>query len=105
MKALGCFMRASERSSSTSADSRVTNSGAPVAADRTSAWQALRHHRSDLAGIDLGSWFDPAYASERVPLLIDVLEAAGLTEEATSVDVISLDGYMTTFSIEQLRRS
>ncbi|MBN2337605.1 MAG: hypothetical protein JXP48_03610 [Acidobacteria bacterium] len=36
--------------------------------------------------------------------LIDVLEAAGLRKGATSVDVISLDGYTTTFSIDQLRR-
>ncbi|MDI9613940.1 MAG: hypothetical protein QM330_12985 [Acidobacteriota bacterium] len=36
--------------------------------------------------------------------LIDVLEAAGLRKGATAVDVISLDGYTTTFSIEQLRR-
>jgi hypothetical protein len=36
--------------------------------------------------------------------LIDVLEVAGMTDKAASVDVISLDGYMTTFSIGQLRR-
>ncbi|MBN1567454.1 MAG: hypothetical protein JXA73_06380 [Acidobacteria bacterium] len=36
--------------------------------------------------------------------LIDVLEAAGMNREATSVDVISLDGFSTTFSINQLRR-
>jgi glycerophosphoryl diester phosphodiesterase len=29
-----------------------------------------------LADIDIGSWFDPAYASERTPLLRDVLELA-----------------------------
>ncbi|MBN2318862.1 MAG: hypothetical protein JXR49_07285, partial [Acidobacteria bacterium] len=46
-----------------------------------------------------------SYSDLRGFKLIDVLEAAGLTEEATSIDVISLDGYMTTFSIEQLRRS
>ena len=28
----------------------------------------------DLAGIDIGSWFDPAYAEERTPLLREVLE-------------------------------
>jgi glycerophosphoryl diester phosphodiesterase len=28
----------------------------------------------DLAGIDIGSWFDPAYAQERTPLLREVLE-------------------------------
>ena len=39
----------------------------------TKVWDVTR---DDLAGIDVGSWFDPAYASERVPLLIDVLEAA-----------------------------
>jgi len=37
--------------------------------------------------------------------LIDVLEAAGMSKTATSVDVLSLDGFMTTFSISQLRRS
>jgi hypothetical protein len=36
--------------------------------------------------------------------LLDVLEAAGIANNATSVDVISLDGYIATFSIEQLRR-
>lgn len=46
-----------------------------------------------------------SYSDLRGFKLIDVLEAAGLNEEATSIDVISLDGYMTTFSIEQLRRS
>ncbi len=46
-----------------------------------------------------------SYSDLRGFKLIDVLEAAGLTKEATSIDVISLDGYMTTFSIEQLRRS
>ena len=30
----------------------------------------------DLAGIDIGSWFDPAYAEERTPMLRDVLAAA-----------------------------
>lgn len=29
----------------------------------------------ELAGIDIGSWFDPAYADERTPLLADVLQA------------------------------
>lgn len=29
---------------------------------------------ADLAGIDIGSWFDPAYASERVPTLRQVLD-------------------------------
>jgi len=37
--------------------------------------------------------------------LIEVLQAAGLSEEATSVDVISLDGYTATFSMDQLRRT
>jgi hypothetical protein len=46
-----------------------------------------------------------SYSDLRGFRLIDVLEAAGLTKEAKSVDVISLDGYITTFSIEQLRRS
>jgi glycerophosphoryl diester phosphodiesterase len=31
---------------------------------------------ADLAGIDIGSWFDPEYANERTPLLRDVLLAA-----------------------------
>ena len=46
-----------------------------------------------------------SYSDLRGFKLIDVLEVAGMTKEATSVDVISLDGYMATFSIEQLRRS
>ena len=37
--------------------------------------------------------------------LIDVLEAAGIAKGATSVDVLSLDGYSATFSIDQLRRT
>ncbi len=32
--------------------------------------------QEDLARIDIGSWFDPAWADQRVPLLRDVLEAA-----------------------------
>ena len=35
--------------------------------------------------------------------LIEVLEAAGVSEDADSVDVISLDGYASTFSMAQLR--
>ncbi|WP_209506611.1 MULTISPECIES: glycerophosphodiester phosphodiesterase [unclassified Ruegeria] len=31
---------------------------------------------ADVADIDIGSWFDPEYASERTPTLRDVLEAA-----------------------------
>lgn len=30
----------------------------------------------DLAGIDIGSWFDPAYAEQRTPTLREVLQAA-----------------------------
>jgi len=37
--------------------------------------------------------------------LIEVLKAAGMSKEATGVDVISLDGYTATFSIDQLRRT
>lgn len=32
--------------------------------------------KSDLADLDVGSWFDPSFADERVPLLLDVLNAA-----------------------------
>ncbi|MDR0311387.1 MAG: hypothetical protein LBJ21_07365 [Acidobacteriota bacterium] len=44
-----------------------------------------------------------SYADIRGFPLIEVLEAAGMSEKATSVDVISLDGYASTFSIDQLR--
>ena len=37
--------------------------------------------------------------------LIEVLKAAGLSDEAAGVDVISLDGYSATFSMDQLRRT
>ena len=37
--------------------------------------------------------------------LIEVLEAAGIAKDAKSIDVISADGYVITFSIEQLRKS
>lgn len=46
-----------------------------------------------------------SYSDLRGFKLIDVLEAAGMAKGATSVDVISLDGYMATFSIRQLRRA
>ena len=46
-----------------------------------------------------------SYSDLRGFKLIDVLEAAGMAQGATSVDVISLDGYMATFSIRQLRRA
>jgi glycerophosphoryl diester phosphodiesterase len=36
-------------------------------------WEAMPE---DLARIDIGSWFDPAYAGARVPTLREVLEAA-----------------------------
>ena len=36
-------------------------------------WEAMP---DDLARIDIGSWFDPAYAKARVPTLRDVLEVA-----------------------------
>lgn len=36
-------------------------------------WEATR---TDLDNIDIGSWFDPQYSSERTPLLSDVLQAA-----------------------------
>jgi glycerophosphoryl diester phosphodiesterase len=35
-------------------------------------WNATR---ADLAGIDIGGWFDPAYAGERPPMLEDALAA------------------------------
>ncbi|MFA6449247.1 MAG: GEGP motif-containing diheme protein [bacterium] len=46
-----------------------------------------------------------SYSDMRGFLLMDALEAAGVSDSAQSVDVISLDGYETTFSIDQLRRS
>lgn len=46
-----------------------------------------------------------SYSTVRGFRLIDVLAAAGMSASATSIDVISLDGYQATFSIEQLRRS
>jgi hypothetical protein len=46
-----------------------------------------------------------SYSAVRGFRLIDVLAAAGVSDAATSVDVISLDGYQASFSIEQLRRS
>jgi hypothetical protein len=46
-----------------------------------------------------------SYSDLRGFKLIDVLEAAGMAKEATSIDVISLDGYTATFSIAQLRRA
>lgn len=36
----------------------------------TKVWDATME---DIAGIDVGGWFDPAYANERAPLLRDVL--------------------------------
>lgn len=46
-----------------------------------------------------------SYSAVRGFRLIDVLVAAGLSDAATSIDVISLDGYQASFSVEQLRRS
>jgi hypothetical protein len=46
-----------------------------------------------------------SYSALRGFRLIEVLEAAGMDDAATSVDVISLDGYQASFSIAQLRRS
>jgi len=46
-----------------------------------------------------------SYSDVRGFRLIEVLEAAGVSKDAQSVDAISLDGYVTTFSIEQLRKT
>ncbi|MDU8944289.1 glycerophosphodiester phosphodiesterase family protein [Ovoidimarina sediminis] len=46
----------------------MKSSGVP-----TKVWNATA---ADLAEIDVGSWFDPAYSGERVPRLADVLAAA-----------------------------
>jgi hypothetical protein len=46
-----------------------------------------------------------SYSDFRGFSLIELLEAAGISEEAASIDVISLDGYASTFSIDQLRRT
>ncbi len=46
-----------------------------------------------------------SYSDIRGFRLLDVLEAAGMAGGATSVDVISIDGYTATFSVDQLRRS
>ena len=46
-----------------------------------------------------------SYSDIRGFPLIKVLEAAGMSNEAASVDVISLDGYEASFSIDQLRRT
>jgi hypothetical protein len=37
--------------------------------------------------------------------LIEVLNAAGISEDAESVDVLTIDGFSTTFSMDQLRRT
>ncbi len=42
-----------------------------LAGDRTKIWDATQ---SQLAEIDIGSWFDPSFSSERVPTLKEVLE-------------------------------
>jgi len=44
-----------------------------IAGVNLKTWDATTH---ELAEIDIGSWFDPAYASERTPLLRDVLALA-----------------------------
>jgi glycerophosphoryl diester phosphodiesterase len=44
-----------------------------VAGNPLKVWDATA---SDLAGLDIGSWFDPAFADQRVVKLHDVLEVA-----------------------------
>ncbi len=46
-----------------------------------------------------------SYSDIRGFKLMDVLKAAGVSAAARSVDIISIDGYETTFSMDQLRRS
>ncbi len=46
-----------------------------------------------------------SYSDLRGFMLYDVLKYAGISEKASSVDVISIDGYAATFSVEQLKRS
>lgn len=48
------------------------------------------------------SKYGDSYSDLRGFLLSDVLKAAGVLDSARSVDVISIDGYEATFSIEQL---
>ena len=44
-----------------------------LAGNPLKVWDATM---ADLAGIDIGSWFDPTYADQRTPLLSEVLEIA-----------------------------
>nr|WP_239113390.1 glycerophosphodiester phosphodiesterase family protein [Shimia biformata] len=44
-----------------------------IAGNPIKVWDATM---GDIAGIDIGSWFDPAYGDQRTPLLADVLLAA-----------------------------
>jgi hypothetical protein len=46
-----------------------------------------------------------SYSTLRGFALIDVLKAAGIAPDATGVDVISIDGYMASFTLDQLRKS
>jgi hypothetical protein len=46
-----------------------------------------------------------SYSDLRGFMLLDVLQYAGMSKNASSVDVISVDGYAATFSVEQLKRS
>jgi glycerophosphoryl diester phosphodiesterase len=59
------------------------------------AWEATT---DVLAGIDIGSWFDPEYAAERTPLLRDVLELA--KDSGTGV-LIELKYYGHDETLEQ----
>jgi glycerophosphoryl diester phosphodiesterase len=52
----------------------------------------------DLADIDIGSWFDPGYASERTPLLRDVL---ALAKDSGSGILIELKYYGHDEMLEQ----
>ncbi len=46
-----------------------------------------------------------SYSDLRGFMLADVLKAAGISDSAQSIDVISIDGYEASFSIAQLQRS
>jgi glycerophosphoryl diester phosphodiesterase len=59
------------------------------------AWEATM---DVLADIDIGSWFDPEYASERTPLLRDVLE---LAKDSGSGVLIELKYYGHEEMLEQ----
>ena len=72
-------------------------------------WMAVDFTLEEIKRLDAGSWFDPRFASERVPTLSEVIEIArgraGIFPETKSPEFYHEEGFdMAALLAEELRR-